>query len=32
MGGLKGDKELDLSDIGNMGLNKVLELATVRPL
>jgi len=32
MGGLKGDKELDVSDIGNIGLNKVLKLATIRPL
>ena len=29
MGGLKGNKELDLSDIGNIGLNEVLKLATV---
>ena len=37
MGGLKGDKELDLGDMGNMGLNGVLDVTkqhcttTVRP-
>ena len=32
IGGLKGNKELNLSNTDNIGLNEVLKLATMYPL